>query len=214
MKKLIPKRLKTLAFYFCIVKPNRKIRILVALMSLALAGVLVIQFWYIKYAIQLKQEQFDRTVNHAMMSVSADLENKYGVHLVTEKLEEDSQVRKEILKQDPGFYKFMVSVNNNKSVTRNPDGPDEPDEDTTEDGLNEQERKSLLALAGKTYTGDEGVEQPPGRNEWIEVTSRNGHIVRLVNIGHGHRQEIVIQSGVLPGTGCPTSGIETCGKSP
>src|SRR5437588_130565 len=94
-------------------KSKQSIRILIVLMSIALTGVIIIQFLWIKNAVQLKQEQFDRSVNMAMIRVSADLENKYGVHLITEKLEKDSIARREVIKQDPGLYKFMIDINEN-----------------------------------------------------------------------------------------------------
>ena len=97
-------------------KSKQSIRILISLMSLALVGVIIIQFLWIKNAMQMKQEQFDRSVNAALVRVSADLENKYGVHWITEKLESDSSALKEVLSQDPGFYKFMASTDENEQT--------------------------------------------------------------------------------------------------
>src|SRR5580700_4412621 len=95
-------------------KSKQNIRILIGLMSIALIGVMLIQFLWIRNAIRLKQEQFDRNVNMAMIRVSADLENKYGVHFITKQLEKDSSARKEVMKKAPGFYQFMISVDDDK----------------------------------------------------------------------------------------------------
>jgi len=91
-------------------KSTQSIRILISLMSIALLGVIVIQFLWIKNVMEMKEEQFDRSVNAALVRVSADLESKYGVHWITEKLESDSSALREVMSQDPGFYKFMISA--------------------------------------------------------------------------------------------------------
>ncbi len=170
--------------YFWKVKPRQKIRVLVALMSVALAGVIIIQFLYIKSALQLKEEQFDRTVNHALLSVSVDLENKYGLHLVTEKLEEDSTARKAIMKQDPGFYKFMVSVNQHKHPRR-----------VTTSGMDENNGTEVNAMADNT----EGEEEANMRDEeeahktvHIEVNGTDGSVIKVMDISDGQKQETVI----------------------
>ena len=68
----------------------------------------------------MKQEQFERSVNSALVRVSADLENRYGVHWITEKLESDSSALKEVMSQDPGFYKFMVSTDQSSECGEEP----------------------------------------------------------------------------------------------
>jgi two-component system phosphate regulon sensor histidine kinase PhoR len=88
-------------------KSKHTIHILIGLMSLALIGVMAIQFLMIKNAIDIKQEQFDKSVNDAMLEVSATMENKIGVQMITRRLETDSAIHRELLQQDPKFLEFM-----------------------------------------------------------------------------------------------------------
>ncbi|HWB64250.1 MAG TPA: HAMP domain-containing sensor histidine kinase [Chitinophagales bacterium] len=103
-------------------KSKPSIRILIGLMSVALLGIVVIQFLWIKNAFDLKEEEFDRSVNDALASAGKNLENRYGIHYITHHLSGDSNVLNEILKQDPGFYRFMQSVGDNKAVVQGGDG--------------------------------------------------------------------------------------------
>lgn len=176
------------------VKPQQKIRIVAVLMGIALAAVIIIQFLYIKSAFQLKEEQFDRTVNHAMLSVSADLENKYGLHLVTEKLEEDSATRTAILKQDPGFYKFMVSVNQSRARYGE-------QEYTAEDGIELQDDDSdTFSIPGtdtetifsNTNSAGKKTLHIEVKGMHIEVKGAHGNVVRVVDFANGRNKEIVI----------------------
>jgi two-component system, OmpR family, phosphate regulon sensor histidine kinase PhoR len=159
----------------------QKIRILAVLMSVALAGVIVIQFLYIKSALQIKEEQFDRTVNHALLSVSVDLENKYGLHLVTEKLEEDSTARKAIMKQDPGFYKFMVSVNQHKHVRK-------PVADSLDESNDEGGNKNMDV---EQNADDEGGTR---KTVHIEVNGTDGSIIKVMDITDGQKQEMIFSN--------------------
>ena len=171
-------RYRTSDIIFDNMKSRQNIPILIGLMSIALMGVIVIQFLWIKSAIQLKQEQFDGAVHHALMSVSGDLGNKYGVHLITEKLDEDSNIRKEILKQDPGFYNFMISVNDDKQKTA--------DEES-----NSKEPKNLISVSNETNYEFYTRGEDPERSERIEIRSHNGHkIIAVVNLNHGNKQRL------------------------
>jgi signal transduction histidine kinase len=160
---------------FGTVKSKQSIRIVIALMSLALAGVVIIQFLWLKSAISSKQEEFDRNVKMAMVRTSADLENKYGVHLITEKLRSDSNARKEVLKQDPGFFRFMISVDENKRKN-------EPDmmPDNNEDAWSADNTDSA---------------EPGSQNTKIEITNNN-HVVTMVNVSSRGNQELLIQKSV------------------
>jgi two-component system phosphate regulon sensor histidine kinase PhoR len=91
-------------------KSKQSIRILIGLMSLALIAVMLIQFLWIRNAVELRHEQFDRTVHNALASVGTDLQHTYGVHFIAQKLQNDSSARNEVMKQDPGFYQFMMAV--------------------------------------------------------------------------------------------------------
>ena len=110
-------------------------------MSIALVGVIIIQFLWIKNALQMKQEQCDHSVNAALVRVSATLENKYGVHWITKKLSADSSVRKEVMKEDPGFYKFMISV-----------GDGQEQQDPAEPASNEMEERVITTINGDTIS--------------------------------------------------------------
>ena len=155
-------------------KSKQSIGILIALMSVALTGVILIQFLWIRNAIQLKQEQFDRTVNSALIRVSADLENKYGVHFITEKLQSDSSARKEVMKQDPGLYQFMISVDESKQK----DG-----EDMVE---NNNESNMPVAESGECSVSSSS-ERTTGH-----MKSR-GRAVAMVNIDNNQKQEVVVK---------------------
>src|ERR1043165_2731038 len=148
-------------------KSKQSIRILIALMSLALTGVIVIQFLWIKNAVQLKQEQFDRSVNMAMIRVSADLENKYGVHLITEKLEKDSAARNAVINQDPGLYKFMIDINEDKSAGE----------------------ESVVEYVG-------GDDEETSQMVNIRGPRPNHKVVAMINISGNEQQEVVIRKTV------------------
>ena len=144
-------------------KSKQSIRILIALMSLALIGVIVIQFLWISNAVLLKQEQFDRSVKMAMIRVSADLESKYGVHLITEKLEKDSAARKQVMKQDPGFYKFMININDS-----------------------EVEQEEVRAQSSVLVCGEEALDA----NINMRSMHRNRQVIAMVNVNDNGQQEI------------------------
>ncbi len=178
-------RYRTSDIIFGNMKSRQNIPILIGLMSIALIGVIVIQFLWIKSAIQLKQEQFDGAVHHALMSVSGDLGNKYGVHLITEKLDEDSNIRKEILKQDPGFYNFMISVNDDKQKNA--------DEEN-----NSKEPKNLISVSNETNYEFYTRGEDPERSERIEIRSHNGHkIIAVVNLNRGNKQHLKAQKNTI-----------------
>ncbi len=139
-------------------------------MSLALLGVIAIQFLWIKNAVVLKQEQFDRSVNMAMIRVSADLESKYGVHLITEKLEKDSAALTQIMNQDPGFYKFMININEDDSRNTEPDWPNTTIE----------------------ISGDDAMDA----NINFRGPRRNRQVIAMINVSGNEQQEVVIQKAL------------------
>ncbi len=149
-------------------KSRQSIRILIALMSLALLGVIIIQFLWIKNALQMKQEQCERSISAALVRVSADLENKYGVHWITEKLTSDSNVRKEVLSEDPGFYKFMISVNDGRDAT------DDGDVDTEQRDV---EERLITAIDGDTINSHYSDQADRGtpQNRLIKVVHVKRH---------------------------------------
>ncbi len=151
-------------------KSKQSIRILIGLMSLALLGVIVIQFLWIKNAVLLKQEEFDRSVNMAMIRVSADLENKYGVHLITEKLEKDSAARTMLMTQDPGFYKFMININEDDSRNEEPDW-----------------NNTTIEISG-----DDAMDA----NINFRGPRRNRQVIAMINVNGSEHQEVVIQKAM------------------
>lgn len=139
-------------------------------MSLALLGVIAVQFLWIKNAVLLKQEEFDRSVNMAMIRVSADLENKYGVHLITEKLEKDSVALTQIMNQDPGFYKFMININEDDSRNQEPDWPNTTIE----------------------ISGDDAMDA----NINFRGPRRGRQVIAMINVNGNEHQEVVIQKAM------------------
>jgi two-component system, OmpR family, phosphate regulon sensor histidine kinase PhoR len=145
-------------------------------MSVALLGVIIIQFLWIKNAMQMKQEQFERSVNSALVRVSADLENKYGVHWITEKLESDSSALKEVMSQDPGFYRFMVST----------DESGQCDADT-EDGMPSGHKHMVTTTAYGTINIDTAITS--------DNCCTQNKVVTLLNVNRGKRP-LIIENGV------------------
>lgn len=157
-------------------KSKQSIGILIALMSIALMGVIIIQFLWIRNAIQLKQEQFDRTVNSALIRVSADLENKYGVHFITEKLHSDSSARKEVMRQDPGLYQFMISVDESKQRDGEDINPDLTEESTVV--VSDNSECPVALNSEKMRTG---------------YSKNHGRVLAMVNINNNQKEEVLVQ---------------------
>jgi len=78
---------------------KRTLYILIALICLSLLGIIIVQFFWIRNAIQVKEAQFDRSVNDAMGVVVNKLETKENVHLLARNSINDSI--KEILRETP-----------------------------------------------------------------------------------------------------------------
>ena len=78
---------------------KRTLYILIALICLSLLGIIIVQFFWIRNAIQVKEAQFNRSVNDAMGVVVNKLETKESVHLLARKSINDSI--KEILRESP-----------------------------------------------------------------------------------------------------------------
>src|SRR5678816_217183 len=71
------------AFYFCNAMNKKKIRIIIALMSVALAGIISLQIYWIKHDISLKEKQFDQAVIQAMNSVVDQVETREAFHIIS-----------------------------------------------------------------------------------------------------------------------------------
>lgn len=153
------------------------IRVLISLMSVALIGVILIQFLWIRNAVKVKQDQFDWSVNKALSSVSSDLENQYGVHFITERVETDSGAKNEVMRQDSGLYRFMMSVGDDKW---------------------QDDEQNVISI-----DSDESVQIPLSDEDvntaervLVSTRERRGNILAMVNVNSGGRQ-IVLRRSVL-----------------
>lgn len=164
------------------VKSQQNIRLLIGLMSLALIGVILIQFLWIRNAMKLKQEQFDHSVNMAMIRVSAQLENKYGVHFITEKLEKDSSAKNEMLKKDPGFYKFMISMDDDGQLAE-------------EEKYLWRSKSSFIDVADETDAEEVSVSKTGG-------ASIRHRVIAMVNVNGNQKQEVVIKKSMVHSDAC------------
>ena len=76
---------------------KRTLYILIALICLSLIGIIIVEFFWIRNAIEVKEAQFNRSVNDAMGIVVSRLETKESVHLLVRSSMNDSV--KAILKE-------------------------------------------------------------------------------------------------------------------
>jgi len=83
---------------------------LIALICLSLIGIIIVQFFWIRNAIQVKEAQFDRSVNDAMGVVVSKLETRESVHLLAKTSINDSI--RDILKDYP--EEFLGSASSPK----------------------------------------------------------------------------------------------------
>lgn len=133
---------------------------------------MAIQFFWIKSAITLKKEQFDRTVNMALIRVSADLQSKYGIHLITEQIAKDSAALKKVLEQDPGFYRFMIKINN--------DGKDIVEDEVYDD--------NTIDISGN--------EEPPYGGVNVRTVSSNQKVVTVLKVNNGTGQTVTVNHSI------------------
>lgn len=75
--------------YFCIVK-KRMIYSLITIISLSLAGLMIVQFFWIRNAFRVKEDLFNRRVNDAMGSVVENLETRENMVYISRNYEGDS----------------------------------------------------------------------------------------------------------------------------
>jgi two-component system phosphate regulon sensor histidine kinase PhoR len=68
---------------------RKSISLIIGLMSLALLGVIAMQYYFIKESYGLKSQLFDQSVNDALNSVSEKLEKKEALVYLTNKAEEE-----------------------------------------------------------------------------------------------------------------------------
>ena len=73
--------------YICINMQKNVIRIITAILSLSLIGLIVVQSYWIKNAIEIKEEQFSQLVNKAIGNIIDEIENREMVYQVVNEME-------------------------------------------------------------------------------------------------------------------------------
>lgn len=79
-------------------------------MSIALAGLILIQYFWLSNAIKLKQEDFDRRVYAALRGTADKMELKQGLNFFAESLKGDSSLLREMNDVDSGFSQFIINT--------------------------------------------------------------------------------------------------------
>ena len=64
---------------------KKQITIIIILMSVSLIGIIIVQLFWIKNAIEVKEAQFDRAVNHALNEIVKKLETNDAVYFISSK---------------------------------------------------------------------------------------------------------------------------------
>lgn len=64
---------------------KKQIRWIIALMSIALIGIISLQVYWISHDIQLKEQQFDQTVNQAMNTIVDKIETSEAFHIIRDR---------------------------------------------------------------------------------------------------------------------------------
>ena len=78
--------------YFCTV--NKKLLyILIVSICISLLGIIIVQFFWIRNAFQVKESQFSRSVNDALGSVVENLEARENMYFISRNFEGDSIMR-------------------------------------------------------------------------------------------------------------------------
>lgn len=79
-------------------------------MSIALLGLIIIQYLWISNAVQLKNEEFDRRVYAALNSTVGKLEYKHGLNFFANSLKADSVLLRNMEEVDTGFSDFIINT--------------------------------------------------------------------------------------------------------
>lgn len=81
------------------------------LMSVSVIGVMAIQYLWLTYAIKLKSEEFERSVNSALMAVATDIEKKHTIGCLANKLESDSVLQLNFKNNgNENFFEFIMDA--------------------------------------------------------------------------------------------------------
>lgn len=90
-------------------KTRRRIALLIALMSVALLGLILIQYLWISSAVRLSGDEFDQRVYTALRQTADNMQLKQGVNFLAECMQEDTVLTEEIHGPDKGFMNFIIN---------------------------------------------------------------------------------------------------------
>ncbi len=128
-------------------------------MSIALLGLVSIQYLWISNAIRLKNEEFDRRVYAALNTTIDKLEFRHGLNFFADRLKADSTLLKGIEDVDTGFSNFIINTEN---IT-NENGEDV--RVTVRSRIDSQKQQRIIV---QTKTRTNG---PPEQNVTVEALS-------------------------------------------
>ncbi len=128
-------------------------------MSIALLGLVSIQYLWISNAIRLKNEEFDRRVYTALNTTIDKLEFRHGLNFFADRLKADSTLLKGIEDVDTGFSNFIINTEN---IT-NENGEDV--RVTVRSRIDSQKQQRIIV---QTKTRTNG---PPEQNVTVEALS-------------------------------------------
>ncbi len=126
-------------------------------MSIALLGLVSIQYLWISNAIKLKNEEFDRRVYTALTTTIDKLEFRHGLNFFADRLKADSALLKGIEDVDTGFSNFII----NTETISNEDGADV--RVTVRSRIDSQKQQRIIV---QTKTRSNG---PPEQNVTVEA---------------------------------------------
>ncbi len=90
-------------------KTRRRIALLIALMSVALLGLILIQYLWISSAVRLSGDEFDQRVYTALRQTAENMQLKQGVNFLAECMQEDTVLTEEIHGPDKAFMNFIIN---------------------------------------------------------------------------------------------------------
>ena len=103
---------------------KRQIRWIIALMSIALIGIISLQVYWISHDIQLKEQQFDQTVNQAMNTIVDKIETSEAFNIIRDRFFnfDPQQLRSLMMRNAMAGSPFEIT---DTSISM-PDVPNEP----------------------------------------------------------------------------------------
>ena len=92
---------------------RRSIGLLITLMTLALAGLIFVQAFWIKNAITIKENQFDQLVSNSLIDITQNIQEKEAVQLVMEEIEpfgtDTAGITMQLKTQTDTGYKMVIT---------------------------------------------------------------------------------------------------------